>query len=101
MLENMQGKKGIDVSENNGTVDWAAVKAAGVEFAIIRLGYGNRHLDSTFYENINGAIDAGLAVGVYFYSYALTMEQARGWIVRMPSYFAISFAKAIISSSRA
>ena len=44
MLENMQGKKGIDVSENNGTVDWAAVKAAGAEFAIVRLGYGNRHL---------------------------------------------------------
>ena len=41
-------RRGIDVSENNGHVDWEAVKAAGVTFAIIRLGYGNRHLDSLF-----------------------------------------------------
>ena len=57
-------KKGIDVSENNGRVDWNAVKAAGIDFAIVRLGYGNRHLDERFYENINGANAAGLAVGV-------------------------------------
>ena len=73
----MYGKKGIDVSENNGTVDWGAVKAAGIKFAIIRLGYGNGHLDEMFYENVNGAIDAGLAVGVYYYSYALTVEAAK------------------------
>ena len=59
---------GIDVSENNGNINWEVVKAAGVEFAIIRLGYGNCHLDSRFYENINGAIEAGLDVGVYYYS---------------------------------
>ena len=69
-------KKGIDVSENNGFVDWEAVKEAGVDFAIIRLGYGNRHLDERFYENINGAIAAGLAVGVYYYSYALDADAA-------------------------
>lgn len=44
--------KGIDVSENNGYVDWNAVKAAGMDFAIIRLGFGNRHLDTNFYENV-------------------------------------------------
>ena len=69
-------KKGIDVSENNGRVDWNEVKAAGIDFAIVRLGYGNRHLDERFYENINGAIAAGLAVGVYYYSYALDAEAA-------------------------
>lgn len=69
-------KKGIDVSENNGRVDWNAVKAAGIDFAIIRLGYGNRHLDECFYENVNGAIAAGLQIGVYYYSYALDAEAA-------------------------
>lgn len=73
----MQEIKGIDVSENNGYVDWAAVAAAGVKFAIIRLGYGNKHLDSNFYENINGALAAGLKIGVYYYSYALDAEAAR------------------------
>lgn len=68
--------KGIDVSENNGTVDWAAVAAAGIEFAIIRLGYGHGHLDSKFYENVNAAIAAGLKIGVYYYSYALSEADA-------------------------
>lgn len=69
--------KGIDVSENNGFVDWESVAVAGVEFAIIRLGWGKRHLDSRFYENINGAINAGLKVGVYYYSEATDASEAR------------------------
>lgn len=68
--------RGIDVSELNGFVDWNAVKDAGIEFAIIRLGYGNQHLDENFYANINGAIDAELKVGVYYYSYALCVSMA-------------------------
>lgn len=64
--------KGIDVSENNGAVDWGAVKSAGFEFAIIRLGYGRGTLDGKFYDNINGALNAGLKIGVYHYSYALS-----------------------------
>lgn len=71
-------ERGIDVSENNGTVDWEAVAAAGVTFAIIRLGYGRGHLDSKFYDNYNGAKDAGLKVGVYYYSYALNPDDAEG-----------------------
>lgn len=69
--------RGIDVSENNGQVNWQAVKDAGIDFAIIRLGYGNKHLDGRFYENINSAIAAGLRIGVYYYSYALTVEAAK------------------------
>lgn len=69
-------KRGIDVSENNGFVDWESVAAAGVEFAIIRLGWGKRHLDSRFYENINGAINAGLKVGIYYYSEATDASEA-------------------------
>ena len=67
---------GIDVSENNGTVNWDAVKDAGYDFAIIRLGYGKKHLDSAFYDNVNGALNAGLKIGVYYYSYALSDEMA-------------------------
>lgn len=69
-------ERGIDVSENNGKINWKAVADAGVTFAIIRLGYGNGHLDSRFYENYNGALEAGLKVGVYYYSYALDERMA-------------------------
>lgn len=69
--------KGIDVSHHNGVVDWRAVVDAGIEFVIIRLGYGNRHLDKKFVENVNGALAAGLKMGVYYYSYALDAESAR------------------------
>ena len=62
--------RGIDVSENNGVVDWGRV-ALGLDFAIIRIGYGRNHLDSQVYNNINGALAAGLKIGVYHYSYAL------------------------------
>ena len=57
--------KGIDVSENNGIVNWDTVKKAGMEFAVIRLGYGRGHLDSEFYNNVNGAVAAGLKIGVF------------------------------------
>lgn len=69
--------KGIDVSENNGTVDFQAVANEGIEFVIVRLGYGNRHLDGRFIENVKAAQDAGLKVGIYYYSYALTVESAQ------------------------
>lgn len=70
-------QKGIDVSENNGRVNWQIVKNKGMEFAIIRLGYGSGHLDSEFYRNVNGALAAGLKIGIYYYSYALNTYGAR------------------------
>lgn len=69
-------KRGIDVSEWNKEIDWGAVAEAGIEFAIVRLGYGKGHLDSKFFDNINGALNAGLKVGAYYYSYALSREDA-------------------------
>lgn len=69
--------KGIDVSENNGLVDFGAVRNWGYNFAIIRIGYGRNTLDGNFYANINAALAAGLKVGIYHYSYALTEERAR------------------------
>ena len=72
---------GIDVSVYQGDIDWDAVKEAGVEFAIIRCGYrgyvtGTINEDSNFRQNIKGATEAGIKVGVYFFSQALTTEEA-------------------------
>lgn len=69
--------QGIDVSENNGFIDWQAIKNAGIEFAIVRLGYGRQHLDSRFYENVNGCIQNGIPFGIYYYSYALDEDEAQ------------------------
>lgn len=69
--------KGIDVSYHNGQINWQSVVEAKCEFVIIRLGYGNRHLDPKFIENVNGALAAGLKIGVYYYSYALNVDSAR------------------------
>ncbi len=72
---------GIDVSEFQGNIDWYAVKAAGVDFAIIRLGYrgmtqGLLEEDERFQQNLHGADSAGLDVGVYFFSQAVTAAEA-------------------------
>ena len=72
---------GIDVSVFQGEIDWEAVKADGVDFAIIRLGYrgssdGHLYLDKCFKKNIKGAKKAGLDIGVYFFSQATTPEEA-------------------------
>mgnify|MGYP000635807773 CR=1 FL=1 len=67
---------GVDVSEHNGIVNWQEVRDAGIEFAIIRLGYGRGHLDSQFYHNVNGALNAGISIGVYYYSYAQNCNDA-------------------------
>ena len=69
--------KGIDVSENNGFVDWQAVADAGMKFAIVRSSYGRNSRDENFLRNVEGAHAVGLKCGAYHYSYALTPEQAR------------------------
>jgi lysozyme len=69
-------QRGIDVSENNGVIDWEAVAAAGIEFAIIRCSYGKFGKDSRFAENVAGAKAAGLKVGAYHYGYALNTDGA-------------------------
>ncbi len=74
-------RQGIDVSEHQGTIDWAAVAADGIDFAIIRAGYrgyseGGLFEDVYFRDNMDGAIKAGLDVGVYFFSQAINTEEA-------------------------
>ena len=74
--------KGIDVSRYQGNIDWNKVAAQGVEYAFIRVGirgYGQEGklvLDEKFEDNIQGASAAGIKVGVYFFSQAITDEEA-------------------------
>lgn len=73
---------GIDVSYVQGEIDWKAVKKAGVDFAILRCGgrgYGDSGIlfeDETFKRNAEEAIDAGIDIGVYFYSQAISVKEA-------------------------
>ena len=72
-------KKGIDVSSNNGTINWEQIKNSGYDFAIIRLGYGNdetRQDDSQFIRNVNECERLNIPYGVYLYSYALNLNEA-------------------------
>ena len=72
---------GIDVSVHQGDIDWEAVASDGIRFAMIRVGFrgyldGQIHEDANARANIEGALAAGLDVGVYFFSQALTVQEA-------------------------
>lgn len=81
--------KGIDVSVHQGDIDFNKVKASGVKFVMLRLGYGTRNgnpckIDSKFTTYLEQARKAGLDVGCYFYSYALNTAQTQAeaqWVV--------------------
>ena len=91
---------GINVNDQKGEIDWAQVAGGGVDFAMIRVGFrmnktGKIVPDANFEDNIQGALDAGLPVGVYFYSKAITdaeaeeeatfvLERIRGYNVTWP-----------------
>ena len=72
---------GIDVSYCQTKVDWKKVKAAGVKFAFVRVGYcrndGSLHIDKMFKSHIEGASAVGIDVGVYLYSYANSVSAAK------------------------
>lgn len=80
---------GIDVSKWQGDIDFSKLKASGVEFVIIRVGSSNglngeNFVDSKFIQNIKNANAVGIPVGIYFYSYASTIDRAISdakWIV--------------------
>ena len=96
-------RAGIDVSSHQNEIDWQTVADAGVEFAIVRVGYrgytdGNIFHDSLARENLEGALAAGLDVGVYFFSQATSEEEAieearfvldaiEGYELRYPVYY--------------
>ena len=95
--------QGVDVSVYQGEIDWQAVASSGVEFAMIRVGYrgysqGGLQLDERFQENMDGALAAGLDVGVYFFSQATSVLEAeeeadfvlsaiRGYPIKYPVVF--------------
>ena len=72
---------GVDVSSHQGEIDWQAVADAGMDFAIIRVAYrgytdGGLHEDTTFVQNYEGATAAGLKVGAYLFSQAISESEA-------------------------
>lgn len=80
-LAKSAGNKGIDVSKYQGNIDWGAVAASGINFAIIRVGYRGSSTgvlveDPYFRRNISGASKAGIKVGVYFFTQAVTEAEA-------------------------
>ena len=80
--DGMDAPTGVDVSFYQQDIDWQAVAGDGIDFAMIRLGYrgyteGGLMMDQRFEENIRGALDAGLAVGIYFFSQAITPQEAQ------------------------
>lgn len=97
-------RKGIDVSEHQGDIDWGQVKAAGYDFAFLRIGYrgygeqGTLCADAKFQQNIVNAHNAGVEVGVYLFSQAvsedealqeagLVLEQLQGHSLELPVVF--------------
>ena len=71
--------KGIDVSKHQGTIDWGKVKAAGIQFAILRAGYGmfENQIDPTFENNYSECKRLGIPIGTYWYSYATSVFEAK------------------------
>ena len=73
---------GVDVSAFQGVIDWEQVRSSGIDFAIIRLGYrgygkaGKLVEDEYAQDNLKGATEAGLPIGAYFFSQALSIEEA-------------------------
>lgn len=79
--EHYKSEIGIDVSVHNEEIDWQEVKKAGVKFAFVRVGYrgyetGQVHEDVLYHQNMKGAAEAGIDLGVYFFSQAKTIEEA-------------------------
>ena len=79
-LQNLRSYAGVDVSAYQGKIDWRKVKASGIDFAIIRLGYrgyesGKLVEDDYAKDNLKGAAEAGLKVGAYFFSQALDIRE--------------------------
>lgn len=73
---NSTAVKGIDVSYHQGNINWKKVKNSGVKFAIIRAGSGTKE-DSKFKANIEGALNVGIEVGVYWFSNAYTVNSVK------------------------
>lgn len=67
---------GIDVSEHNGFLNFSKLKQNGVQFAMVRAGYGGNHIDKQFKRNINGFINSGIHTGAYWFLYSTSVAEA-------------------------
>jgi GH25 family lysozyme M1 (1,4-beta-N-acetylmuramidase) len=72
---------GVDVSHHQKKIDWQRVKADGIDFAMIRVGYrgseqGTIQEDGYYRENLAGALGAGIEIGAYFFSQATSEAEA-------------------------
>ena len=83
-IDPSKGIQGIDVSEWQGNINWQSVKNSGVKFAMIRSGWSTGiddtttgEIDQRFYENVKNAKEANMPIGVYHYSYARSVDEAR------------------------
>lgn len=89
LIDDPEGKIGIDVSSHQSRIDWQKVKADGISYAIIRIGYrgytyGTIKMDEQFENNIKGALENGVDVGIYFFSTAISQAEAReeaNWVL--------------------
>lgn len=77
----VKSRLGIDVSENQHEIDWDQVADDGIDFAMIRVGYrgttqGDLYLDAYYWDNLDGARSAGIDCGLYFFSQAISAEEA-------------------------
>lgn len=70
-------KKGIDVSDHQGIINWKKVKNAGIEFAMLRAGYGKNNIDAHFKRNAVKCNQLGIPIGAYWFSYAYTVNMAK------------------------
>lgn len=83
IFKNYNIYNGIDVSKYNGDINWDKAKKDGVDFVIVRVGYrgygksGTLCTDPNYKANIEGALAAGIKVGVYYFTEALTTDEAR------------------------
>ncbi len=68
--------KVYDFSVHNGKIDWDKVKEAGVDFVMLRAGYGKNNIDERFYDNARECMRLGIPFGIYWFSYAYTEEMA-------------------------
>ncbi|MGN0341162.1 MAG: GH25 family lysozyme [Roseburia sp.] len=90
--------KGIDVSKYQGDINWNKVWAEGIDFAFVRIGHGTRVLDPYYKQNMEGANNAGIATGVYFYSTATDAAQSvldAQWVIDNLAGYPVSYPVAI------
>lgn len=68
--------KVYDLSTHNGLVDWDKLKEDGVDFVMLRAGYGRNNIDERFYDNATACVRLGIPFGIYWFSYALSEQMA-------------------------